>query len=83
MSNGELYTCAHCGRVGDALVVGATVSGKKWGGTFRLCHPDDASESRPNVEPFDCYRLVTVYDEQIGCREPLTEEIIQAFFPDE
>lgn len=54
MSEGKLYTCAHCGRVGDALVVGATVSGKKWGGTFRLCHPDDAHNLRPNVEPFDC-----------------------------
>ena len=49
-------------------MVAATVSGKKWGGTFHLCHPDDARSNRPNVEPFDCYRLVTVYDEQIGDR---------------
>lgn len=48
-------TCAHCGKRFEA---GGSLF--REGVDYPLCHPD---------EGLDCYRLVTVYGERIGCRK--------------
>lgn len=49
-----MYSCAHCG---TRFRYGGFLH--RDGVTYPLCHPN---------EGLDCYRLVTVYDEEIGSR---------------
>lgn len=53
-------TCAHCGRTGR---VRASVNGAD------VCHTDWTRGLSLTVQT-DCYHLVTVYGELLGCRIP-------------
>ena len=66
------YVCQHCGRL--TQTPGAVYREvKKTGRTeaVYLCHADDCHPDNPRRFPFDCYRLVTVYGEEIGERKQL------------
>lgn len=49
----------------------STMRNGKWS-RYNLCHPDFADHPvyEPNGNNPDCYRLVTIYKEPIGSREP-------------
>ncbi|WP_433568039.1 hypothetical protein ACQP1O_43115 (plasmid) [Nocardia sp. CA-151230] len=56
------FECDHCGRTAGDFEGGAS-SMSRGGDSWRFCHPN--VHDRP-----DCYRLVTVYGEEIGSRKP-------------
>lgn len=57
------FECDHCGRTAGDFEGGSSGMSTGAGEVYRFCHPN--AHDRP-----DCYRLVTVYSEQIGSRKP-------------